>query len=42
MVIRSLDVNKDPFYPYENDEVSLGPKVLYLNVIWTLMYFANT
>jgi len=42
MVVRSLEVNKDPFRPPEEDEELLGPKILYLSTIGTLMYLANT
>ena len=41
MVGWSLDVKKDPFRPQENDEETLGPKVLYLSAIGALMYLAN-
>ena len=41
MVVRSLDVNKDPFRPRENDEELLGPEVPYLSTIGTLMYLAG-
>ncbi|KAL0303291.1 UNVERIFIED_CONTAM: Retrovirus-related Pol polyprotein from transposon TNT 1-94 [Sesamum radiatum] len=41
MVVRSLDVNKDPFRPpVHNDEI-LGPEVPYLSAIGALMYLAN-
>ncbi|KAL0355515.1 UNVERIFIED_CONTAM: Retrovirus-related Pol polyprotein from transposon TNT 1-94 [Sesamum radiatum] len=41
MVVRSLDVNKDPFCPpVHNDEI-LGPEVPYLSAIGALMYLAN-
>ena len=40
MVIRSLDVKKDPFRPHEDDEL-LGPKVSYLSAIGALMYLAS-
>ncbi|XP_069146883.1 uncharacterized mitochondrial protein AtMg00810-like [Solanum lycopersicum] len=42
MVVRSLDVNKDPFRPQEKDEEILGSEVLYLSEIGALMYLANT
>jgi hypothetical protein len=42
MVVRSLDVNKDPFRPYENNDEILGPEVPYLSAIGALMYLANT
>jgi len=42
MVVRSLEVNKDPFRSPEEDEELLGPKTPYLSTIGTLMYLANT
>ena len=41
MIVRSLDVKKDPFRPYEKGEELLGPKAPYLSVIGALMYLAN-
>ena len=41
MVVRSLDPNKDPFRPREEDEEIFGPEVPYLNAIGALMYLAN-
>jgi hypothetical protein len=41
MIVRSLDVNKDPFRPRENDEELLGPEVPYLSAIGALMYLAG-
>ena len=41
MVVRSLDVKKDPFCPCEKDEELLGSEVPYLSVIGTLIYLAN-
>ena len=41
MVVRSLEVNKDPFRPKKRDEELLGPEVLYLSAIGALMYLAN-
>ena len=41
MVVRSLDVKKDPFRPCENGEELLGLEVPYLSVICALMYPAN-
>jgi hypothetical protein len=41
MVVRSLDVKKDPFRPREDDEEILGPEVPYLSAIGALMYLAN-
>ena len=42
MVVRSLDVNKDPFRPQEKDEEILGSEVPYLSAIGALIYLANT
>ena len=41
MIVRSLDVNKDPFRPRMDDEELLGPEVPYLNAIGALMYLAS-
>ena len=41
MVVRSLDVKKDPFHPCKKGEELLGPEVPYLSVIGALMYLAN-
>ena len=41
MVVRSLDVEKDPFRPREKDEELLSPEVPYLRTIGALMYLAN-
>ena len=41
MVVRSLDVTKDPFRPLEEGEEILGPKVPYLSAIGALLYLAN-
>ena len=41
MVVRSLEVNKDPFRPKEENEELLGPEVSYLSAIGALMYLAN-
>jgi hypothetical protein len=41
MVVRSLDVKKDPFRPHEVGEEILGPEVPYLSAIGALMYLAN-
>ena len=41
MVVRSLDVKKDPFCPYENGEELLGPKIPYFSAIRALTYLAN-
>jgi hypothetical protein len=41
MVVRSLDVKKNPFRPREDNKELLGPKVPYLNAIGALMYLVN-
>ena len=41
MVVRSLDVNKDPFRPQEKNKELLGPEIPYLSAIGALMYLAN-
>ena len=41
MVVRSLDVKKDPFRPCEKGEELLGPEVPYLSAIGALMYLAT-
>ena len=41
MVVRLLEVTKDPFRPKEENEELLGPEVPYLNAIGVLMYIAN-
>ena len=41
MVVRSLEVNKDPFRPKEENEELFGPEVPYLSAIGVLMYLAN-
>jgi N6-adenosine-specific RNA methylase IME4 len=41
MVVRSLDVKKDPYRPQENNEKVLGPEVPYLSAIGALMYLTN-
>ena len=41
MIVRSLDVKKDPFRHCERGEELLGPEVPYLSVIGALMYLAN-
>ena len=41
MVLRSLDMDKDPFRQQEKDEEQLGLEVSYLTAIWALMYIAN-
>lgn len=42
MVVRSLDVNKDPFCPLKMGEQLLGPGVPYMSAIRDLMYLANS
>ncbi|KAB2634611.1 hypothetical protein D8674_038086 [Pyrus ussuriensis x Pyrus communis] len=41
MVVRSLDIKKDPFRPKEDDELVLGPEVPYLSAIGALLYLAQ-
>ncbi|XP_070014474.1 secreted RxLR effector protein 161-like [Nicotiana sylvestris] len=41
MVVRSFDINKDPFRPQENDEELVGDETPYLSAIGALMYLAN-
>jgi hypothetical protein len=41
MVVRSLNVEKDPFRPREKGEEILGPHVSYLSAVGALMYLAN-
>ena len=41
MVVRSLEVSKDPFRPQEENEEPLGPEVPYLSAIGALMYLDN-
>ena len=41
MVVRSLEADKDPFRPKEDDEEVLGPEVPYLSAISALIYLAN-
>ncbi|PHU03449.1 hypothetical protein BC332_28700 [Capsicum chinense] len=41
MVVRSLDINKDPFRPHENNEELVGAEVPYLSAIGALMYLAS-
>ncbi|XP_075084817.1 secreted RxLR effector protein 161-like [Nicotiana tabacum] len=40
MVVRSLDINKDPFRPQENVKELVGDETPYLNAIGVLMYLA--
>ncbi|CAN4121034.1 unnamed protein product [Withania somnifera] len=42
MVVRSLDVNKDPFRPQEENEELLGPEVPYLGVIGAIIMYYGT
>ena len=41
MVVRSLEVTKDPFRPKKENEELLGLEVPYLSAIGALMYLAN-
>src|SRR4051812_2880081 len=41
MVVRSLDRDKDPFRPKDDDGEILGPEFPYLSAIGALMYLAN-
>ena len=41
MIIRSLNVEKDPFRPSEEWEEVLGPEAPYLSAIGALTYLAN-
>ena len=41
MVVRALDLEKDPFGPKKPDEEALGPEVPYLSAIGALMYLAS-
>jgi hypothetical protein len=41
MVVRSLDVKKDPYRLRENNEKVFGPEVPYLSIIGALIYLAN-
>ena len=38
MVVRSFDINKDPFQPQKKDKEIIGDEISYLNVIGTLKY----
>jgi hypothetical protein len=42
MVVRSIDIEKDPFRPPDEEEEILGPQVPYLSAIGALMYLANS
>ena len=41
MVVRLLEVAKDPFWPKEENEELLGPEIPYISTIGALMYLAN-
>jgi hypothetical protein len=41
MIVRSLEADKDPFRPKEEDEQGLGPEVPYFSAIGALMYLEN-
>ena len=41
MVVRLRDAKKYPFWPLEEDEEILDPKVLYLSAIRALVYLTN-
>jgi hypothetical protein len=41
MVVRSLDINKDPYRPREENEDVLGPEVPYLSAIGAILYLAQ-
>ena len=41
MVVRSLEVIKDPFQPKKGNEELVGLEVPYLNAIGALMYLSN-
>ena len=41
MVVRSLEVTKDPFRPKEENEELIGPEIPYLSAIGALMYLTN-
>ena len=41
MVVRSLEVNKDPFCPKEENEELLSLEVPYLSAIDAIMYLSN-
>ena len=40
MVVRTLDVKRDPFRPKEDEEEILEPEVPYLSAIGALLYLA--
>jgi hypothetical protein len=39
MVVRSLDVKKDPYRPQENNEKTLSPEVPYLSKLEHILFF---
>lgn len=41
MVVQSLQVDKDPFRPKEDDDDIFGPKVHYLSANGVILYLAN-
>ena len=41
MIVRSLNVKKDPFRPCEDNEEVIDPEIPYLSAIGALMYLAN-
>ena len=41
MVVRSLEVKKDPLCPRKPQEDVLGPEIPYLNAIGALLYLLN-
>jgi len=41
MVVRSLEVDKEPFITKGDNKEVLGPEVPYLSAIGALMYLAN-
>ncbi len=40
MIGRSLDINKDPFRPKDEDEEVLGPEIPYISAIGALLFLA--
>jgi hypothetical protein len=42
IVVRSLDVENDPFRPREEEEEILGPHVPYLRAVEALIYLVNS
>ena len=41
MIVYSLKMKKDIFYPKEDNEELLDPEISYLSVISVLIYLAN-